>query len=296
MNRSVFLAVGFAGALAIVASPAAAQHRRDGGENRGGGGNASPRAEQRAERPAPQPQQQQQQAQPRAEQRRAEPQAQPRVEQRAIPREQYRGSEQYRGDNRSGRPEYRGNGNYRGGDYRAVPRTYAAPRYVGPRNGYYSAPRYYSGRYYGPRYGGPRFGYSPRAFYRPYYVFRPRFSIGFGIWAGYPITYYDPFYYPYDYSYYSTAPTPIPPQGSFAVQPQANMGGVSFEISPSTAEIWVDGNYYGTVDQFTPSSQPLGLPAGRHHIELREPGYQVSSFDVDVVAGQVIPFQGQLEP
>ena len=69
-----------------------------------------------------------------------------------------------------------------------------------------------------------------------------------------------------------------------------------FEINPSTAEIWVDGNYYGTCDQFTPSYQPLGLPAGRHHIELREPGFQVSSFDVDVVPGQVIPFQGQLEP
>ena len=196
-----------------------------------------------------------------------------------------------------------GNGNYRG-DYRAVPRTYAAPRYVGPRNGSgYSGSRYYSGRYYGPRYSGPSFRYSPRAFYRPYYVFRPRFSIGLGIWAGYPITYYDPFYYPYDYSYsspyYSTGPGPIPPQGSVGVQPypsNSNMGGVSFEINPSTAEIWVDGNYYGTCDQFTPSYQPLGLPAGRHHIELREPGFQVSSFDVDVVPGQVIPFQGQLEP
>jgi hypothetical protein len=33
MNRSVFLAIGLTGALAIVASPAAAQHRRGGGEN-----------------------------------------------------------------------------------------------------------------------------------------------------------------------------------------------------------------------------------------------------------------------
>jgi hypothetical protein len=37
------------------------------------------------------------------------------------------------------------------------------------------------------------------------------------------------------------------------------------------------------------------MPAGRHHVELREPGYEVSSFDVDIVAGQVIPYQGQLE-
>ncbi len=285
MNRSAVLAVGLAGALALAASPAAAQHRRGGGGGGGenhAGGSAAPRPEQHAERPAPQ-------AQPRAErgpERRAEPRPAPRVEQRAVPRADVRPD--YR---RDGRPEYRG-------DYRAAPRTYAAPRYVGPRN--YAAPRYYTGRYFGPRYIGPRFRVAPRAFYRPYYVFRPRFSIAFGIWAGYPITYYDPFYYPYDYAYPyypDAAPVPVPPAGgSVAVQPnQSNMGGVSFEITPASAEIWVDGNYYGTVDQFTPSSQPLGLPAGRHHIELREPGYQVSSFDVDVVAGQVIPFQGQLE-
>jgi hypothetical protein len=290
--------------MAVAASPVAAQHRREGGENRGNGGdggNASPRAEQR-----PQPRGERSQAQPRAESRPAQPQpqpqsqpqAQPRVEQRqaqprygeqrAVPREDYR---------RENRPEYRGDsrGDYRG-NY-AVPRTYAAPRYVGPRSGGYAAPRYYTGRYYGPRYVGPSFAYAPRRFYRPYYVFRPRFSISFGIWAGYPITYYDPFYYPYDYYPYASGPAPLPAPGSVAVQPnQGSMGGVSFDITPSTAEIWVDGNYYGTVDQFTASSQPLGLPAGRHHIELREPGYQVSSFEVDIVPGQVIPFQGQLEP
>ena len=263
MNRSAILALGLAAALACIASPAVAQHRREGGENRGGGarGGGSPRAEQHAERQAPPPQAQGQ-AQPRAEAR-----PQPQSEQRADPR--------------------------------AVPRQYAQPRYVGPRGNYNAAvPRYYTGRYYGPRYVGPRFSVAPRVFIRPYYVFRPRFNITFGIWAGYPITYYDPFYYPYDYySYYSPGPVPVPPAGSVAVQPtQSNMGGVSFEMTPATAEIWIDGNYYGTANQFTAASQPLGLPVGRHHIELREPGYQVSAFDVDIVAGQVIPFQGQLEP
>jgi hypothetical protein len=124
-------------------------------------------------------------------------------------------------------------------------------------------------------------------------------SIGFGVWAGFPVTYYDPYYYPYDYYPYAAA-TPgyvVPPPGSINVQPsQANMGGLSFSITPDTAEVWVDGNYFGTVGQFTPESEPLGMPAGRHHVELREPGYQVSSFDVDIVAGQVIPYQGELEP
>jgi hypothetical protein len=109
------------------------------------------------------------------------------------------------------------------------------------------------------------------------------------------VTYYDPYYYPYDYYPYYATPGYAPP--AVTVQPdQANMGGLSFSITPDTAEVWVDGNYFGSVGEYGPSSQPLGLPAGRHHIELREPGYQVSSFDVDIVAGQVIPYQGELEP
>lgn len=179
------------------------------------------------------------------------------------------------------------------------------PRQEYRRGPQYSAPRSYSGRYYGSRYVGPRFSIAPRRFFRPYYEFRPRFSIGFGIWAGYPITFYDPYYYPYGYYPYATkgpayppqGAYPAPPQGSVAVQPnQANMGGLSFDITPGTAEVYVDGNYFGEVGQFAPSSQPLGLPAGRHHVELREPGYAVTAFDVDIIAGQVIPYQGQLQP
>jgi len=291
MNRSTFIALSFAGALSLAATPAFAQHHRgggDGGGARGDNGGAAPEQHRDA---APQPQRQ---AQP-------QPQAQPRQRQeQARPREEQRAPQQARPQEQRAVPR----DDYRRGQQQAAPRyeapRYAAPRYAAPR---YSAPRY-SGRYYGPRYVGPRFSVAPRRFYRPYYVFRPRFSIGFGIWAGFPVTYYDPYYYPYDYyPYASSAPGayPVPPQGSVNVQPlgqpdEANMGGVSFDITPNTAEIYVDGNYFGQVGQFTASSQPLGLPAGRHHIEIREAGYQVTSFDVDIIAGQVIPFQGQLQP
>jgi PEGA domain len=78
-------------------------------------------------------------------------------------------------------------------------------------------------------------------------------------------------------------------------QRQANMGGLSFEITPSTAQLFVDGALVGTVGQFTSTTQPLGLVAGRHQIEIRAPGYQTMSLDVDVIAGQVIPYQGALE-
>jgi hypothetical protein len=290
MNRLVLGALGFAGALALVAAPAAAQHRR-GGEERSGNGGGQGQQSQRQESRQPES---------RAAQPAQAPPA-PRAEERAVPRQ---------GVERAVPRQEIERTVPRQGVERAVPRQqgawvdsrrydnrrygYAAPRYIGPR--------YYSGRYNGPRYGGPSFTIAPRRFYRPYYVFQPRLSIGFGLWAGFPVTYYDPYYYPYDYYPYATA-TPgyvAPPPGSINVQPnqanQPNMGGLSFSITPDTAEVWVDGNYFGTVGQFTPESEPLGMPAGRHHVELREPGYQVGSFDVDIVAGQVIPYQGVLEP
>ena len=70
---------------------------------------------------------------------------------------------------------------------------------------------------------------------------------------------------------------------------------MSFEITPSSAAVLVDGTYVGTVADFGPSSQPLGLPPGRHHIEVRADGYQTMAFEADVTAGQVLPYQGTLQ-
>ena len=195
---------------------------------------------------------------------------------------------------------------------------------------------------------------APLRFYRPYYSFRPRVSLGFGLWAGFPVAYayqapyyagyYNPYFAPYAYpapypvygsyttaypaytppayplSAYPPPPYPqsayppsgypqsayppsgypasgYPPPGSVGVQGpnQVTTGGVSFEISPDTAEVFVDGSYVGTVGHFTPMSQPLGLTPGRHRVEIRAPGYRTMDIDVDIVAGQVIPYQGVLE-
>ena len=177
---------------------------------------------------------------------------------------------------------------------------------------------------------GPRaMSIAPVRFFRPYYVFRPRLSLGFGLWAGFPFTYYDPYYNPYyepyaysypypypayDYPYpatnYPTYASPgdpsstypqsayRPPAGSVGVQPgqdQTDTGGVSFEITPGPAQVFVDGSYVGTVGEFVATTQPLGLTPGRHRIEIRAPGYQTMSFDADIVAGQVIPYQGVMQ-
>jgi hypothetical protein len=228
----------------------------------------------------------------------------------------------------------------------AAPRLYAA----GPRGGIVA------GRAVAvPRVIGSRVvGVAPFQFARPYYAFRPRFSIGLGLWAGYPVLYpysygyydpyaygyYDPSYYPYpNANAYPNSSTDVypstqgygdqysssgypppssaygqppqsaygqqqqpqyapPPSGSAGVQPgqaQSNLGGVSFNITPNTAQVFVDGTNVGTVGQFTQTSQPLGMTAGRHRIEIRESGYQTITFEADIVAGQVIPYQGSMQ-
>jgi hypothetical protein len=73
------------------------------------------------------------------------------------------------------------------------------------------------------------------------------------------------------------------------------MGGLSFNVTPATAEIYVDGRLAGTGGDFTATTQPLDLLAGRHHIEIRSQGYRSTNFDADVVAGQVVPYRVDLQ-
>jgi hypothetical protein len=172
--------------------------------------------------------------------------------------------------------------------YGYAPRVYASPRVYGPAY-----------RSYG--YGG--YGYRPYV-YRPY-AFRPHFSIGFGFFAGYAVPYswaypsYYPYYatpYPAPYGYPATG---YPPEyydnNSVNVTPgPTNSGGVSFEVNPSDAQVFVDGRYIGVAESFDGTKQPLTLPAGQHRIELRAEGFQVVTFDVNVVPGQVIPYRGDM--
>ena len=128
--------------------------------------------------------------------------------------------------------------------------------------------------------------YGPRSYYRPY-VFRPRYSIGFGIFSGYPV--------PYTYSY----PYPIEvygygaPRNEVLITPgSTSYGGVALEITPSDADVFVDGEYAGRVEDFDGTTQPLTLTPGTHRIEVQAPGYEPMSVDVGVQPGQVIPYAG----
>jgi len=176
---------------------------------------------------------------------------------------------------------------------RAVPRTYdnrgygAHPQAVHPS---YARP-YNAHPYYAhPYYGRPYYSYFPR-YARPY-PFRPYTTLHFGIVLGYPVP----------YSYYAY-PYPVPvygygaPAGPIVVGPSsAQYGGVALEISPPDATVYVDGNYAGLVRDFDGREHTLTLAAGRHHIEISAPGFQTMALDPDVYPGQVVPYQGELQP
>jgi hypothetical protein len=213
--------------------------------------------------------------------------------------------------------------------YRGTTTVRVAPRYVA--SPYYYRP-YYSSGYYRPYYSfrprislgfGLTIGY-PVAY--PYYYAYPAYTYGYAPSYGYR---YPPDPYGYGYapapaygyppaSQSSGYPSPYYPSAGYSgnpssgsvyqVQPRtegsinvrpggqpSSSGGVSIEVTPGSASVFVDGIYMGTGDEFGPSSQPLGLAPGRHRIEVRANGYQTMSFEATVTAGQVVPYQASLQ-
>jgi hypothetical protein len=160
-----------------------------------------------------------------------------------------------------------------------VPRTYS-------RGWGYAAPRRYG--YYPPTFRS--WIRSDYYYSRPYYAFRPRLSIGFGIWAGYPVR----------LPSWGYAPFPVygyPSGGYIDVTPsRVAYGAVSFEISPSYADLYVDGQLIGRVGDFTPNHPPLTLSPGSHQVEVVAEGYEPLAFEVNVVPGQVLPYRGEMRP
>lgn len=108
---------------------------------------------------------------------------------------------------------------------------------------------------------------------------------------GYP---YDSYYlYPeYDYSY----PDYSHSEPATSSPSRTEIGGVSFAVTPADALVYVDDNYVGIASDFSGGSQPLSLAAGTHRIELQATGYEPIASQVNVVAGQVLPYQVDLRP
>lgn len=161
---------------------------------------------------------------------------------------------------------------------RAVPRGSVRPSrppvVVAPNRGYYNRPYRsslnlgffygYPGYYGGYRYGRP-YGYAPYSYGYPAYGY-PAYG-----WAA-----------PYGYGY-----------GGYSGRAY---GGVRIDLPQRDAEVWVDGYFAGTVDDFDGVLQQANLEAGPHRIEVREPGFETISFDVYVEPGRTITYRATMRP
>ena len=297
MNRSfTFTSAVIVAALSVAVAPAVAQNPRGGGHQGGGGGHAT------ASRPqsAPRAPQGRTSSAPPGAQGRSSPA--PQGHTYAAPRELPRTSSPRTYAPSQAIPRNNGNGSTRGGA-QAVPRPYgmegnrygmsrgyATPGHRGYA-GYMSPIRPYFSRAYVRPYGWRP--YYPFHFVRPYYVFSPWLSLGFGLWCGYPVPY--PWVYLGDYQptvfgdYPDNDVQAVP--GSPASVDANTYGGVSFDIQPSDANLFVDGQYVGVVASFG----PLTLEPGQHRIAIQRDGYRPLEWDVTIEAGQVIPYKGALD-
>lgn len=136
------------------------------------------------------------------------------------------------------------------------------PRVIAPYSGYYR------GGYY-PYYGGFYGGYYP--FYSPYYS---------------PWGFYGAWGYPYGYGFY-------PYGGYYDNDVARGVGGVRIVDAPKDAQVYADGYYAGTVDDFDSAFQHLTLEAGAHTVEIREQGRPPISFQVNIVPGETITYHAR---
>jgi hypothetical protein len=163
----------------------------------------------------------------------------------------------------------------------AVPRTYA-PRYYRPYYPRYNYPYAY-GRYYYP--------YAYRGYYAPYYGFYPGFSFSFGFGYGWPAAYWGGYGYPYGYRYGYGYPYAYPYPYYYD-----NMGSARLQITPRNAEVYVDGQFAGIVDQFDGSFQRLNVENGRHEIQIHLDGYRPLTQNVLFTRGTTVRIEAALQP
>ncbi len=201
------------------------------------------------------------------------------------------------GDNHRG-GDNRGGGN-RGGDNRRYGRSVPRVRVAVPSRPVVNVnignrgPRYYAPAQYG-RWAHNYYRWSPVR-YAPWPLIYGSIGIaGFGAYAG-NSTYgaYGAPAYSYGYPYYGPGYYP-PAYGVPAVG--YDFGGVRLRIRPRDAQVFVDGNYAGLVDDFDGSFQQLRLEPGGHKIEIRMPGFEDLEMDVHVQPGRTITLHEDLRP
>lgn len=120
---------------------------------------------------------------------------------------------------------------------------------------------------------------------------RPSIHLGFG--GAYYFGSYSPFYrgYPYGYAY-RERPGGLNP----AIARAIGIGGLDLNIKPRKAEVFVNGEYAGTVADFDGYPSFLWLDEGDHIVTIYKGGFKTFEENFAIKAGVVYPVKFQLAP
>ncbi len=158
-----------------------------------------------------------------------------------------------------------------------------------------------SGSYRGPVVRvGPGRGYYGRGYYRSYTPsFNLRFFYGYpGYYGGYgygwPYSYNNYFYGSFGSPYYGYGGYYSPYGYGYSGYSGRPYGGVRIDVPERDAEVFVDGYFVGSVDDFDGRLQQANLESGPHHIEIQKEGFESISFDVNVEPGRTITYRGNM--
>jgi hypothetical protein len=116
-------------------------------------------------------------------------------------------------------------------------------------------------------------------------VYRPRVVPYYRGYRGFA---YDPFWYGPGWGYYG--------YGYPYIVPSEVTGGLRLEVTPKTAQVFVDGAYAGVVDDFNGHFQHLDLTPGGHRIEVRQPGFQPLTFETYIQPDHTTDYKAALTP
>jgi hypothetical protein len=131
-------------------------------------------------------------------------------------------------------------------------------------------------------YGHPaHYGYARPAVYGSWYAGYPWYY-GFGVSFGYPYG-----GYPYYASPYAYAPYP------YYVDNSASM---RLEVKPRETEVYVDGYFAGTVDDFDGQFQRLNIEPGQHEIQLYLAGHRTFVQQMYLQLGKTTRIRHMMEP
>ena len=167
---------------------------------------------------------------------------------------------------------------------------YAVDRPSGYYGGGGSYPVYPTYPIYGYRYPG----YYGSSFY-------PGFAFGLGYF--YDPSWYDPYYYGGLYGggyggYYGSGDSGAY-QGAYQGTGSSSygrgpQGSLRLKIKPREGQVYVDGFFVGTVDDFDGTFQKLGIDSGGHRIEIKAPGHETISFEVLITPSETVTYKGEL--